>query len=1561
MQHKNIFVFAVILLFSSIAFADYLDAYAKAVVQTNSTIYVKGYVKNSTGAGIQNVNVTAALSSFSNSSVSVSNGYFDINLTAPLAPGEYNISVSTNTSLSKTIHAYVSNTTSGYINFTGSKPPFSAGISFMINATMWNAAGGLIINYTPSVTIYKANGPAVNWTVFNTTPANNHAGYIGYNISVPADADGSYSISLDKGVITTIVLIQSTTIMAVNTQTGSNETKTNFYPGANFTIAAKIRDTSGNPIGYATNVTARVTKPDNSIDTVILNNDTTQEGRYASSAYITSSSSAGQYIIDVSAIVAGKTIKGSITASTQAMKARLERQAEFFKEWGDSAAFTAGGTVGLNIIVMNLSDDLIIGGTLTGINSVNCTSGGTNVTGLYATNGSSLSIGTVTYDAGGNYMGTAVCRITFTAPAATGNYKITFTTSVGNMNVSGAGYLEVQKYILKPNPVSSLGGAFDFAVMLYPGDNATFEVSAFDMNSQAEVAGINITNLTVTKITPLEFVGGGSDILEGGLGRSDAFNITNYTAGSNIANPTITMQLPVNRTGPFQAEVRAIINNGTTNETVTGRGFYISKYVMGFLSSFGGMMGGPPGSGGEMEGGPGGMEQGPSGGFGGGSACSGTENFRGNVMELKTNSAPKDPVTFNNILQAREEMTGKSVLPCLSMTLNSSDSNGMVQVPIMFNTSVSGCSSLTGFHFMLVNITYQGKADAVPAGFMCKRLSFQPSITDNSGNMAWKTAPSGTVNMTISSIRRINDSTTIRGGTVRIIRAFNFNPGSGMKMLAPNGTLTATLNNGSANIVLVPTSFSSSTWPNGFISITVQVTANATYNGISDSSESGFQVTAFDANAIQLNGAYNMWGQTLNAGQNISIMIEASTNVSRNNNDYTVALGANTTTGFTAKVGIPWEGKMKDVSIYRANLTSDGWNNTGHSTWPNFGKERWLINITLPANLKKGTNMIEITVNNSANEKAITDIGFTAASYSIKVGQEEGLQMENGYYSLRWGSSAASPAAILDGAGPNVQQILNKGGVGTWNLTALNLSYNLYSKSNSVCLRRGLNMTRWNEGQNAIYRYDRNGVNTAEVLLLDNTSSGNYDTVIINNTALAGSPLAILRAGQNYTSQLYLWLVDSCGYSKWINASAISSQGWSWGGSWEKNSNFTMPYIVQKGGVAVNGATVSVNAVIKQMDSTGSGSGGFGFDKKLSSSEYTVGSVNTDANGIAFVPVSISLSGSMMIFWKLVDGNVQDIASFQSKGPSSGGDSGTQVQIRSFDAYGQRVARVRGTHATASIVLYNYTSADGTIWNKALGAPGLGIYNGTYNESISGQLLQDSPNDINKTYYFLLNSTANIDLIMADTDMDFSNAQNGNKTSSYTIDSNSFGIAETRVANTTTGNVTTLAIYRDSNAWYPITSASQNISVTVCAQSFAKPAAPYPGARVYIYAESWSMNSPMATSTPLDWFDPINGTRYSFGSNGGSYSLANATTGPKGCVALDVSHPTGWPANSPVNVKAIVTYGVNTESTWVDNVWRPSQCSNMIDDDGDSKTDYRNWWGTPDDGCSSPQDDDESA
>ena len=104
---------------------------------------------------------------------------------------------------------------------------------------------------------------------------------------------------------------------------------------------------------------------------------------------------------------------------------------------------------------------------------------------------------------------------------------------------------------------------------------------------------------------------------------------------------------------------------------------------------------------------------------------------------------------------------------------------------------------------------------------------------------------------------------------------------------------------------------------------------------------------------------------------------------------------------------------------------------------------------------------------------------------------------------------------------------------------------------------------------------------------------------------------------------------------------------------------------------------------------------------------------------------------------------------------------------------------------------------------------------------------------------------------------------------------------------------------------------------------------------------------------PFYWFDPINQSGYSF-------ETKNVTVGPKGCAAIDIVPVSGWTAGSNVNIKAIVRDASgNSESTWVDSVWMPSQCSNGIDDDGDTKIDYNPWASNNDPGCSSWNDNSE--
>ncbi|MDI6721475.1 MAG: hypothetical protein QMD85_03730, partial [Candidatus Aenigmarchaeota archaeon] len=196
----------------------------------------------------------------------------------------------------------------------------------------------------------------------------------------------------------------------------------------------------------------------------------------------------------------------------------------------------------------------------------------------------------------------------------------------------------------------------------------------------------------------------------------------------------------------------------------------------------------------------------------------------------------------------------------------------------------------------------------------------------------------------------------------------------------------------------------------------------------------------------------------------------------------------------------------------------------------------------------------------------------------------------------------------------------------------------------------------------------------------------------------------------------------------------------------------------------------------------------------------------------------------------------------------------------------------------------------------------------------------------------------------------------------YNIDGKSMSIGASR---NTDGENLTLAFFEDGggNTFYPIINSTQNITVRVCAFTFTKPQKAITGATVYVYAESWGIG-PAPTTTPLQWYDPINGTPYLFGPvAGNSLPVANATVGPKGCAVFDARHPSGWGAYTSYNVKAKVKSGGNEEDTYVDYVWRMPQCSNGIDDDGDGTRDFVSWGGgtASDTQCSSYSDDSESS
>ncbi|HLD38973.1 MAG TPA: hypothetical protein VJB05_01515, partial [archaeon] len=1273
-QVSVIFVFA---LFTTVGFANYLDNSLPSFAGPNGTMFVQGYYYLNNSSGFAGVNVS--IPGYANSSMTGGGGYFQFNISAPPGVGEYNITISTNqSSVSKNISFFISNVSYGSIAFLTKKPPFAVNDTFLVNVTLLNVTNGTVANYTPLVEIFKANGPVDSgWTIRNITNRAIHNGNITYNITVPSNADGTYLIAVERGIIHEVFIVKSSYVVSVTTQTSQNETRSDYSPGNNFTIIVKIRNSNGDPIGYATNVSAIVAQPNGTSTTTTLTNDTTREGYYTG-LYITSSQT-GTYLISVSGRVGSTEVNGGTAISTAQLKTKLQRNQDFFIEWGDAAAFPTDEDVGLNVVATNLSNNVdFVGNMGVAADKADCLSVNNTLI-IYYPNGTRADV-VKNVDADGFNMGRAVCRLRFIAPNVTGFYKITYNVTVNttiasglrNVTASGVGYAQIEKFALKPTAVSSFGGGMDFMTMLYPGDNATFDIGAYDMQNNREVNGINITNIVVNKISPLEFFSGSTDILEGAANSASYFNVTERTNGTLIKNPRVTVQIPVNRTGPFQIEITAELNSSSGKYNVSGRTFYMAKYIMGFVAS-GGMMGGM-GEGGPGGGGEGGGGGGPAGGVGdfkGASSCTGTQQFQGNVMDISSNSAPKDPVQFVNVLQARDEMTGKDISSCLSMQQNSSDTNGAVQFPVTFANS---CGSLSGFYFMLINVSYKGRADAIPSGFMCQQLSFWVTGTDNATNMgAWRVSPTAIINFSVSNIIDLQNSTrVIRDGTFSLERAMNFNPSTGPKALTITTPISANLSNGSAFVMVSPSSFSLTEWPTGFFDLTWRVTD--TLGGKTDTSWGGFQSTSFDAwiNQIDIGAGptNNIWGAQVSAGQDALIYVWASTNVSRPNYDWE---NTTTTTGFTAKIGLPWEGKLTSLAVNNASLLSDGWNSTN-----DWGFEMWKVNVTIPTTTKKGQTQISIDLNNSRGEKANTEVWLNVATYKVVIGSEEGMNMEDNYNYKNWGANSN----VALGNPGDVTQILSKG----WNLTNETLSSNVFTKSGFVCMRAALNVTRYGMTSTSI-----NYVNGTEFLLLDNNTEGVYDTVLVKSDANPANATYVLHRGDQLPSipDIYLWDIMDCGYVKWMNASYEPQNIGSWAGSYAKGTHFLVPYIIKRGIVPVTGATVTVDSIIKQNDNFGSSTGGagFGFDKKLSSpGEFISDIINTDSKGVAFVPVNISTSGSFMMFWKLNESTTsEDFASFKSKGGS--GDMGTQVQIRNFQTWANKVNKIGANSEHASAVV----------------------------------------------------------------------------------------------------------------------------------------------------------------------------------------------------------------------------------------------------------------------------------
>jgi len=1515
-----------------VAATNYLQAYAKGVVKPYSNLAISGQIVNTSASDtIAGVNVSANVTGgLANSALTAADGTFSFNITSPASYGGFDVFVAANnvSSLSKWIPIYVTNVTSGSISYVSDLPPYSAGNTFTVNVTLKNGTAPAA-TYTPNVTVYTANGQRLSWTIANNSASSDASGVIAYNITVPASAaPGQYAIIVERGAVSSVFSVDSGYQALVSPQTEAGSVTLNFAPSSSVNVYTKVKTTAGLAVSSGiTSVTLYVTLPNGTVrsSSMTANDQSSYPGYY--NANFTGTSASGTYYVRVDAVVGSTTVQGYSIFNVRGFNARLEPQTDFFMDWGGSSAFGAYQTVGLNIIATNLTNDEVF--TIPA-NIPACNTTYLKLVDVFYANGTSIN-GTIQGAAfsTGRYMMADVCRIQFTAPAVSSPYGVKVNVTVGGSTETAEGYFSVQKYFLKPTAVAGFGGEMDMMSMLAPGENTTISLTAYNVTSNAALGGGNITSVVVRKIKPFKFTLGLGEITTG----------INYSV-SYGDTPTITLTIPSTVLGPAAVVMDATIGG----ETVSGNTFFIANYLMGKMA--------PQGAG-----------EGQGGGGPPFSSCAGTQTFTGTVMEAKTASAVKSgAVVVNTLAEASEEATGRNMLSCFTLSANgTSDSNGRVSVNITFSPSCS----FSGSYFIGLNASYRGKTAGIPADFMCKNLNFMPKMYSvGSTDEGWRMAPSSGVIITITNITRLNDSQKIGNSTVRLPRVFNFNPAKGGgTMLLPttafntwmntnfmnystaagyhmwNGTHfsdgAATGRNNSIIFTIYPQNFTLfdgtniTSWPNGFVDLQPQVCtedmggSHPSWN--CDTGFGGFQVVPFDAWAEGF-----QWGGSQSVNTSVSYIVGAKTNVSLNCSATTsctrvdkdsVYTGTNNT-GFAVKIGRPWEGELTTLTGVTARQVDDGWNTTEDTT-----TERWNVSFDIPATMSKGEVQIMIIVNNSYGETASTDLWTTLTKYSITIPYEEGIE--------NWMGGNINDPGFNATAG--------------WNMTRVHQLTGLKSLSGNLCYREQFNATRYgNNNARSTITYN----STTRLILIDNTTAGTNDFVVFNTSDGRVGYVSVnnrtLSMNAYGVDGVYLNRIEGC-YVRIANATATSAAEIAtygalptWGGSGQANVEQVVPYIVKLGNAAVVGAQVHVNGMIKQNDE------GFGFETKLvgrynasdlvntaASENYSYVSASTDSMGVAFLRVNITNSGRFNIFWKVnVSAEDYDIATMSS---------GTQIETRKFSGGGDPIYWLPNGRATLNWSNNSIGATDAPVWTAFNPVTTPSVYNGTAVELSTNGLVRDA---IPPSTWRIVYSPFEGNRTCFDDDLNFtygvSNPGNPDPVSNDTADypvfcflwnstsnnmNTSFGAtAQTWVAvgsysNDTSNNRMTFVFYQDNPKPTSLTAAAanSNVSVKVCAETFDAPTRrPIEGAKVKLFAMNYDVQGP-AQRTWLTMYNPLNDTVREAG--GSVEPESNILTGPKGCVAFNVTYPNGWP-NGCREVQGSVTRGSDTENVWVGRVCR---------------------------------------
>ncbi|MBI5226432.1 hypothetical protein HY994_04315 [Candidatus Micrarchaeota archaeon] len=1265
--------------------SEYLNITDTIVVQPGGNVTFKGSIINASNVSqaLPSFNITAKYNATWNATMVVTGG-FGLNLSAPNMTrgfsggfGLENVTVYTNgtDNHSKTLHFFISNATNVSVVILTQKPPFALSSNNTVNITYYNGSTPLA-NNIPYLQVLNSSGQidrTGNIQLYNLSAKTNAQGIIQYNISVSSNALGQYVIIVDYGLASFNFESQTAFDSMFITQTTSGESRSSFSSSNNVSLIDKTRYANGTAYDLTASdyLTAFITLPNNTVYTVNLSATNASSNPGANNKTFSGATLPGTYSVRVEGTIQGQVYQSKGQFEVRTGFARLAAGSDFFQNQGAKSVILPNSTVRFNILLYNNSDDSLIGSESLG----NCSSAAIVFNGFTdLSNGQNTSYYGSAALSEVSYGISRICAITVAVPSTQGDYRVNATLrdpSNSSLTIPAEGIVQVRSYGLRMSicPAVSDFMPCGFVPFVEKNKNVTLEFSVDNFTGGQQLGRSNIINVSTVSVRKFSF------------GQGSGSESTNWTANSSyfLSYPQtdtsairITLDLPDdNSTGP--QEVQLTVN--TSVGYLSSKQFFMVK-----------------GSSVEAHGGP----SNGQGGFNPQISCNGTFPFFIEAFDMKSNQ-PVQGVSVQGVKRATHVISGKILDSTFitAVTTNSTDANGVATYNVTFNTSKS---MLTGPYDMILNISYQGTEDEAFSGFMCGSGSFnlfkpggfdqnqggqqqqgpnaqfaQGGITGFPAVQPPRAGANDSVQLSFMQVgfggqsfggdNQVGQGQAPRmfNGTLKVTGLKFFNKDSGSeRSISATGSLSFPVDAGTVGFILQPANFSLTGWPQGFIQLQVNFT-NGTTPGIGVGPSGLGQFPGFDSSPFKIFVDFAGLPRSVAVGQNVSLLINASTNVSLVGNNFTMR-GQSMT-----------RGTQKAVTLLSAVKLLDYWNTTADDRGLPGGSEQWNITVTVP-NMDSGPVKFIVTINNS---QSVTN------EFEI-MSQISGLEVRpmSGFLMFMHAQCQPLDDANQNGTLQNCLPIGQMGGpfvpsdtnfASRMNFSLMNNTYNVSSKSQSVCYKGAINFTGGNLGMGQTASLS----NTTYVALFDNLTAGVYDTAVFNSTDsnftimslanLSSANRRFYRINQSW-GDIYATMTEGCVMLKLANSSEapMDNPGVIGLGRNPVNQKFYLAYKVLLGSNAVGGAGVDLLGVANMTV-------GNAFINMLPASQYVTRSSLSDSRGIAFVEANVSVPGQYMIFWKAnasIGGQlVSTFAKLQQDKYSYGGGAGNGIEIMAFNVF----------------------------------------------------------------------------------------------------------------------------------------------------------------------------------------------------------------------------------------------------------------------------------------------------